>query len=379
MISFLVAFFLGVLAVNTAFVWATCGDEPAARKTPWTLFPARLVPSLVGGIAACALLVWEVEWQMLTPQMSLGTESPTVLALRFGLHLVLLTALLAATLTDFRAMIIPDAITIPGTLLGLAILAGMPGLALPVRNEHRVESETAIPMFVAEAGVLHYASPNDARTASRSPTLAVALQLVWWTAIVALLDRPWYARLGLRRATILLLRVVHRSRRTPILLGLGAMGSLVLGVATTFFGETPSTLALASSLMGMAVGAGMIWAVRIVGTLAMRREAMGFGDVTLMGMIGAFLGWQPCLAIFFLAPFAGLAFAVARSLARSERELPYGPFLCAATLFTLVFWRHVWGQIEPLVSLGAVLPLTLLICLVLMGLMLWLWRRLFEV
>ena len=42
-----------------------------------------------------------------------------------------------------------------------------------------------------------------------------------------------------------------------------------------------------------------MWAVRIIGTLTLRQEAMGFGDVTLMAMIGAFTGWQSTLLIFF--------------------------------------------------------------------------------
>ena len=48
----------------------------------------------------------------------------------------------------------------------------------------------------------------------------------------------------------------------------------------------------------------------MVGSLALRREAMGFGDVTLMAMIGAFLGWQAAVLTFFLAPFFGLAHAL---------------------------------------------------------------------
>jgi len=54
----------------------------------------------------------------------------------------------------------------------------------------------------------------------------------------------------------------------------------------------------------------MIWSVRIIGGWSLGREAMGFGDVTLLAMIGTFLGWQACLLVFFLAPFAGIVIGV---------------------------------------------------------------------
>ena len=58
------------------------------------------------------------------------------------------------------------------------------------------------------------------------------------------------------------------------------------------------------------MGGGLTWGVRIFGSLAFRKEAMGFGDVTLMGMIGAFLGWQAAVMTFFLGAFLGLGHAV---------------------------------------------------------------------
>ena len=82
----------------------------------------------------------------------------------------------------------------------------------------------------------------------------------------------------------------------------------------------------------MAVGGVAVWLVRIVGSLALGQEAMGFGDVTLMGMIGAFLGWQPALLVFFLAPFTGVLIAVSQWLLTGRKDIAYGPFLCLAAL-----------------------------------------------
>jgi leader peptidase (prepilin peptidase)/N-methyltransferase len=92
----------------------------------------------------------------------------------------------------------------------------------------------------------------------------------------------------------------------------------------------------------MVTGAGMIWSIRVVGSAVLRREAMGFGDVTLMAMIGAFIGWQPAVIVFFLAPFFGLIVGGLTLLFRGDTEIAYGPFLCLATLVTVVAWRPIW-------------------------------------
>lgn len=106
---------------------------------------------------------------------------------------------------------------------------------------------------------------------------------------------------------------------------------------------------------------------------------MGFGDVTLMAMIGAFLGWQPCLMIFFLAPFAGLIVGLLRLVLLRDTEIPYGPFLCLAAVGLIVFWNWIWADpngthTQQIFALGWFVPLVVLCCLVLLGLMLAVWR-----
>ena len=101
--------------------------------------------------------------------------------------------------------------------------------------------------------------------------------------------------------------------------------------------------ALLTALVGMAAGGGLVWLVRILGTVALQEEAMGFGDVTLMAMLGAFLGWQACLIVFFLAPLAGLVLGLVQLLLRRGKYIPYGPFLCLAALATIVGWATIWN------------------------------------
>lgn len=117
---------------------------------------------------------------------------------------------------------------------------------------------------------------------------------------------------------------------------------------------------LAVSVAGFLVGGGVVWGVRIVGHWVMRREAMGFGDVILMAMIGSFLGWQAVLIVFFIAPFCALLFALIAVLTRRSQEIPYGPYLSVATLLLILGWKSIWPRAENFFSLGAIVPLVLI-------------------
>jgi leader peptidase (prepilin peptidase)/N-methyltransferase len=121
---------------------------------------------------------------------------------------------------------------------------------------------------------------------------------------------------------------------------------------------------LAFSIMGLVVGGGITWLVRWISRLALGAEALGFGDVTLMAMIGSFLGWQPMVFVFLLAPVCGIVIAVALRLTTGRRILPYGPFLSAAAVLVLFLWRRLWtptreifGHWPTLVGLAAVVTL----------------------
>jgi hypothetical protein len=119
---------------------------------------------------------------------------------------------------------------------------------------------------------------------------------------------------------------------------------------------------------------GIIWAVRLVGTAALRREAMGFGDVTLMMMVGTFLGWQACLIAFFLSPFAAIVVGVAQLVFRHDDVIPFGPFLCLASAGVVVGWAPIWTWAQPLFAHPALVLIVLAICLVLLGGLLAIWR-----
>ncbi len=94
------------------------------------------------------------------------------------------------------------------------------------------------------------------------------------------------------------------------------------------------------SLWGYFVGCGVVWATRIIGTLAFGKEAMGLGDMHLMGAAGAVIGPFFVVLAFFIAPFFGLAWAVFQMFFRKTRQIPYGPFLSLAVFAVMI--SHDW-------------------------------------
>ncbi len=107
-------------------------------------------------------------------------------------------------------------------------------------------------------------------------------------------------------------------------------------------------------MIGLLTGGGMTLAVRTLGSLALRKEAMGFGDVTLMAMIGSFVGWQFSILTFFLGAFLGLFHAIGKIFILigkrwsgiqsrgSDHELAFGPYLSMAAILLLLCRKPLW-------------------------------------
>jgi leader peptidase (prepilin peptidase)/N-methyltransferase len=96
--------------------------------------------------------------------------------------------------------------------------------------------------------------------------------------------------------------------------------------------------ALTGSLMGYLIGGAVVWGVRIGGTLAFNKDAMGLGDVHMVAGIGACLGWVDATLAFFGAAFVGLYWWVAQRAwtGQGGRAMPYGPFIAAAAVVVMV-------------------------------------------
>jgi len=109
----------------------------------------------------------------------------------------------------------------------------------------------------------------------------------------------------------------------------------------------PRADAVLLALIGAAVGAGIIYVTRALGTLVFRKEAMGIGDVYLMAAIGGCLGWEAAVLVFFAAPFLGLVYGVWHLARKRGSEVPYGPFLGMAAGLSMLVQHEVVAYFRP--------------------------------
>jgi leader peptidase (prepilin peptidase) / N-methyltransferase len=121
-------------------------------------------------------------------------------------------------------------------------------------------------------------------------------------------------------------------------MAIGLLAGLWPGLAGVLSTDPSTSIALRSllaSLAGLLVGGGVTWLIRAVGSAVFRREAMGFGDVKLMGMIGAFLGWQAALLTMFLGCVFGAVLGSVGALAGRGTVIPFGPFLAIGAVVAM--------------------------------------------
>jgi leader peptidase (prepilin peptidase)/N-methyltransferase len=92
-----------------------------------------------------------------------------------------------------------------------------------------------------------------------------------------------------------------------------------------------------NSLFGILAGGGSMFLLGVVGELVFKKEALGGGDVKLMGMIGAFLGWKLVLLTFFMAPILGAGVGLFMKIRFRKEVIAYGPYLSLGALISLLY------------------------------------------
>jgi leader peptidase (prepilin peptidase)/N-methyltransferase len=102
------------------------------------------------------------------------------------------------------------------------------------------------------------------------------------------------------------------------------LGGLVIAL---IFSLTDGLHGVTSAAIGAVMGFGVLWLVGTVGTWVFKEDAMGGGDIKMMAMVGAFLGWQGVLLTIFLGALLGSLVFLPLLLAGHKKLVPFGIFL----------------------------------------------------
>lgn len=113
--------------------------------------------------------------------------------------------------------------------------------------------------------------------------------------------------------------------------------------------STVLPIGFVDGLLGTIIGGGILWLLAWASPYLFGKEGMGGGDIKLLAMIGAFLGWKPALMTIMVGSFLGSVVGVgliATKVIRREDYIPFGPFLVCGGLVSLFFGQSLldWYQ-----------------------------------
>jgi len=347
--------------------------------------------------------------------LSLVDGQATTVWIWCGFHAGILALLLIASLIDWDEHTIPDQVTTTGVVLALLVTFSWPAVRLPTLQFEGAVATAIAPVhvfspqaFPAElVTVGSETGPNsreDSPQSSRDNGDLGILAWTQWNHVTPFLDPRGLAGLGTvclgwifwaslilpsvctlrfgwsKGLWLMLMSVRQPPRKTkglatrvrrvnPVTWVALAVMSLALLVSVLAWNLGASRWEAIYSLTLSMVLAGLgTWIVRLLATWAMKREALGFGDVTLMFMIGAAFGWQFALMVFAIAPVLAISFAVYRIVTTGDYALAFGPWLALAAFLVLMFWAPIWRDFarDSLFGMGPFLLLVVGLCLLLM-------------
>ena len=162
--------------------------------------------------------------------------------------------------------------------------------------------------------------------------LAVAL---WWR-LGATPAFAGYLTFAAALVTITFIDLDHR-----IIPDVISLPGIALGLAVSLVSPLVTPL---DALLGVVAGGGFLLGVAAAYQAIRGQEGMGGGDVKLLAMIGAFLGWQSIFVTVMVASIVGSIIGVALMLYRradSKLAIPFGPFLACGALVHLFFGDRI--------------------------------------
>ncbi len=188
-------------------------------------------------------------------------------------------------------------------------------------------------------------APISARYPSIELLTAILLTLAWLCFPYDLLLVPyWLLIFGLVLGSFVDIDEMWLPDRCTI-------GGMIAGPILSFLlpamhGMEGHTEGLIYSLVGMGFGFGLFWGISLLGRLILKKDAMGFGDVKLMGALGAFLGVESIIFITFISSLFGAVIGIS-FIAMGKRELqskiPFGPYIALGAVLWLLGGSSWWA------------------------------------
>ena len=116
-----------------------------------------------------------------------------------------------------------------------------------------------------------------------------------------------------------------------------SLPGILIGFAGSFFNPLVSWQ---QSGMGILLGGGILYAIALIYYILTKRDGMGGGDIKLLAMIGAFLGWQSLLYVIFASSLTGSLIGIGTLVLQGRgagTRIPFGPFLAVGALSWLFY------------------------------------------
>ncbi len=121
-----------------------------------------------------------------------------------------------------------------------------------------------------------------------------------------------------------------------------SLSGIVLGFLFSFLSPA---VQWQDSLIGILAGGGVLYAIALLYFLWRKVDGMGGGDIKLLAMIGAFLGWQALPFVVFASSLSGTIVGLAAMIKQKkggQTRIPFGPFLSIAAIIYLFFQKQIF-------------------------------------
>ena len=140
-------------------------------------------------------------------------------------------------------------------------------------------------------------------------------------------------------ALIVIIWIDFHHQIIPDVISLPGIG---IGLVFSFFS---TFISWQDSLIGLLAGGGLLYSIALIYLLLRKQEGMGGGDIKLLAMIGAFLGWQSLPFVIFMSSITGSVVGLLAMIQQKKggnTRIPFGPFLSCSALVYLFFRNDIF-------------------------------------